>query len=131
MSVDLYDAGNGTLTASWMAFGGPSVTSYNAYVNGVFNQNVTIKHAVITGLTETAYSASAVAPTPNNSTRPRNMPPNGLVTDSGTYVITVNSVVAGVETSQARSGTIRMSPRSIMLITPMKRLWPFPNTGLD
>lgn len=86
--------------------------------------------AIVSGLTPESYSAGTVAAPSGNSTRPQNMPPTGTVTPSGTYQFKVVAVKGGVEGVFAER-TCTVSPTSIMLLTPMKRLWPFPNTGLD
>lgn len=86
--------------------------------------------AIVSGLTPESYSPGTIAAASGNSARPQNMPPTGAVTPSGTYQIKVVSVKAGVEGAFAER-TFTVSPTSIMLLSPMKRLWPFPNTGLD
>jgi hypothetical protein len=131
-SLQVIDNQNGTMTLTWPAFAG-TVTpdSYNVYVNGVLNQNVTVRKAVVAGLAGSSYSSSAVAATPNNSARPQNMPPKGVVTDSTTYDFKVVAVKAGVEVAATHDRFVTVSPTSIMLTTPMKRIFPFPNTGLD
>lgn len=131
--IDAYDNLNGSINLAWPPFGGIAPDSYNVYLNGVLNQNVAIRQATVAGLTTASYSSSAIAPTPANGPRPQNMPPNGVVTPSGTYVFQIKAVKTGVEVaaSDAKTLTIGPSSTSIMLTTPMKRLWPFPNTGLD
>jgi hypothetical protein len=129
--IDAYDNLNGSVNLAWPPFGGVAPDSYNVYVNGVLNQNVAVRMATVSGLTPTSYSPGAVAPTPADGPRPQNMPPNGVVTPSGTYVFTIVAVKAGVEVATSDAKTVTLSPSSIMLKTPMKRLWPFPNTGLD
>jgi hypothetical protein len=130
-SLDVYDNLNGSVALSWSPFAGVLASAYNVYVNGVLNQTVTGLSATVSGLQQTTYSAGSVAATPPDGPRPQNMPPNGVVTDSGTYQIWITAVVAGVEVAISASKTVTVSPTSIMLLTPMKRLWPFPNTGLD
>jgi hypothetical protein len=130
--LHVVDNQNGSMTLYWPAFAGTSVpTSYNVYVNGVLNQNVTARTALVAGLTPSSYASAQVAPTPNNSARPQNMPPNGVVTDSPTYDFKVTAVLAGVELAATIDRKVTVSPSSIMLTTPMKRIFPFPNTGLD
>lgn len=129
--IDACDNQNGSITLAWGAFGGGTPDSYNVYVNGVLNQNVTSRRATVTGLTQASYSPNAVAPTPANGPRPQNMPPNGVVTPSGTYAFKVTAVKSGAEVATSDTKTVTAAPASIMLKTPMKRLWPFPNTGLD
>jgi hypothetical protein len=128
---DVYDYLDGSFLLAWGVFTNPAATSYNVYVNGVLNQTVTGIQCIVTGLAQTTYNAAAVAPTPPNGPRPQNMPPNGVVTDSQTYDLKVVAVLGGVEQSATIDAIVTVSPTSIMLTTPMKRLWPFPNTGLD
>ena len=129
--LDAYDAGNGTIKLSWPPFPGIVPDSYNVYVNGVLNQNVLTRLATVTNLPVTTYSPGAVAPTPPDGPRPQNMPPNGVVTPSAAVDFKIVAVKAGVEVAASLDLTITPQPASIMLTTPMKRLWPFPNTGLD
>ena len=128
-AVDAYDMQNGSIALSWGGLQG--ATGYNVYVNGVLNQTVQQPDCVVSGLTVESYSASAIAPASGNSLRPQNMPPNGVVTPSGTYVFSVTAIVGGAEVAITAPKTVTVSPTSIMLLTPMNRLWPFPNTGLD
>jgi hypothetical protein len=87
--------------------------------------------ATVSGLTTASYNAGAVAAPSGNSARPQNMPPKGVVTPSGTYQFNVVAVAGGVEVCTSHFRKITPGPTSLMLKTPMKRLWPFPNTGLD
>ena len=127
----MYDLGAGGLLVAWGPFSGVPPDGYNVYANGNLVESVTVPYAIIGGLAEASYSASAVAATPNNSSRPQNMPPHGVVTNPGTYDISVVGTVSGAEVSPSVHRAVTMQPTSIMLTTPMKRLWPFPNTGLD
>jgi hypothetical protein len=129
--LDAYDQGNGSVNLAWGPVAGVQPASYNVYVNGVLYSNVTTRQATVSGLIQTSYSSSAVAPTPANGPRPQNMPPNGVVTPASTYVFVVTALVAGVEVARSEAASVTPAPVSIMLTTPMKRLWPFPNTGLD
>jgi hypothetical protein len=131
--LSIYDETEGTLLVTWPPFPGFAPSSYNIYVNGVLNQNVLApaRQATISGLISTSYSSGAVAPTPPNGPRPQNMPPNGVVTPSQNYDIKVVALIGSVEVAASMDLTVTPSPTSIMLTTPMKRLWPFPNTGLD
>jgi len=128
-AVDAYDMQKGSIALAWGGLQG--ATGYNVYVNGVFNQTVQQPDCIVSGLTVESYNAAAIATASGNSLRPQNMPPNGVVTPSGTYVFSVTAIVGGVEVSISPPKTVTVSPTSIMLLTPMKRLWPFPNTGLD
>lgn len=130
-ALDVYDNGNGSVRLAWLQFSPVVPDSYNVYVNGVLNQNVPGPLATVTGLTQASYASGAIAPTPNNSTRPQNMPPNGVVTPPGTYDFKVVAVKTGVEIAGSLDKIITVQPTSIMLTTPMRRPFPFPNTGLD
>ena len=111
-AVDIYDYGNGSILVAWGAFQGATPTSYNVYVNGVFNQNVTEQQATISGLQGAAYV-------------------NGVVIPAQTYDIQVHCVVGTLETSLAYRRHITAQPTSVMLTTPMKRIFPFPNSTMD
>lgn len=127
--IDLYDQGGGTILVRWGAFSGPVPDSYNVYVNGVLNQNVTAQLAIVTGLSAASYAVAAVAPNPGNSKRPQSMPPVGVVTPSTTYDIKVAAVKAGVETAASVDRFVTAAPVSLMLATPMRRPFPFPNSA--
>lgn len=131
-ALQVVDNQQGTMTLFWPAFAGTVVPdSYNVYLNGILNQNVAARTAVVTGLTRAAYSSSTVAATPNNSARPQNMPPHGIVTPPGKYDFKVVAVKTGVEIAATLDRIVTVSPTSMMLVTPMPRVFPFPNTGLD
>jgi hypothetical protein len=129
--IDAYDNLNGSINLAWGPFGGVAPDSYNVYVNGALNQNVAVRQATVSGLTPASYAPGGIAAPSGNSARPQNMPPAGIVTPSGTYQFKVVAVKAGVEVATSDTKTVTVSPSSIVLKTPMKRLWPFPNTGLD
>jgi hypothetical protein len=112
--LDAYDYLNGSIKLAWGAFGGTTPDSYNVYVNGVLNQNVLVRQAIVSGLTQAAYN-----------------PATGVLTPSGTYRFTVVAVIAGKEVAGSEHKRVTVSPSSIALVTPMKRLWPFPNSGID
>lgn len=129
--IDIYDGLNGTIKIAWGQFT-PTPQSVNIYVNGILNQTVPFSalQATVTGLTHASYSPSAVAAPSGNGPRPQNMPPNGVVTPSQTYLVSVVAVSNGLERGQIER-LVTVSPTSVMLVTPMKRLWPFPSSGLD
>ena len=128
--LNVIDNQNGSVNLAWVAFTIVVPDSYNVYLNGVLNQNVVGHLATVSGLAKESYANNvAVAPS-GNSVRPQNMPPVGQVTASGTYTFAITAVKTGVEIAVI-SSTITLSPTSVMLVTPMKRLWPFPNSGLD
>lgn len=130
-AIDIYDAGNGTITVAWPPFPGISPASYNVYVNGVLNQNVAAPamQATITGLLGASYSASTVPPAGDGSHRPESLPPVGKITDASSYDIKVVAVVAGVEVAASLDRTVTVQPTSVKLTTPMSRgPFPFPST---
>lgn len=128
-NLDIYDNLNGSVLLEWGVFPGITPASYNIYQNGVVVQNVAIRLATVSGLSITTYSNSAIAAATGNSIRPQNMPPVGVVTPSSTYIFHVSAVVGGVEVARTPRVTVTPGPSSIMLKTPMRRPWPFPNTG--
>lgn len=128
-NLDIYDNLNGSLRLEWGAFPGITPASYNIYQNGVAVQNVATRLATVAGLVLTTYSTSAVSGSTGNSVRPQNMPPVGVVTPSSTYIFHVSAVVGGVEVARTPRVTVTPGPFSIMLKTPMKRVFPYPNTG--
>jgi hypothetical protein len=85
----------------------------------------------VAGLVQCSYNPSSVAAPSNNSARPQNMPPTGVVTPSRTYKFNVVAVASGAEIATSHFRKVTVGPDSIMLKTTMKRLWPFPNSGLD
>ncbi len=112
-ALDVYDYENGSVLLGWSQFPAAVPDSYNVYVNGVLNQNVVGLQATVSGLKQASYS-----------------PATGI-TPASTYDFKVVAVKAGVEIGATLDTTVTVQPTSIMLKTPMKRLWPFPNTGLD
>jgi hypothetical protein len=126
--LEISDNLNGSFNLAWGA-PSPPPSSYNVYVNGVLNQNVTQAQALVAGLTIESYNKAAVAPATGNSVRPQNMPPVGVVTTSQTVLIWVTAVYAGVEQVRTPHRRVTVNPSSIALITPMKRPFPFPSTG--
>lgn len=131
-ALQVVDNQNGTMSLFWPAFAGTVIPdSYNVYVNGVLNQNVAARTAVVSGLTRASYSSGAVAAIPNNSARPQNMPPNGVVTPPGKYDFKVVAVKTGVEIAATLDRIVTVSPTSTMLVTSMRQIFPFPNTGLN
>lgn len=155
--LDAYDNLNGSIILAWGPFS-MSPDSFNIYVNGVLYASVDniddldllsgsplqlldggvlqllistgdFDTFVVSGLQQTTYSNSAVAPATGNSLRPQNMPPKGVVTPSGTYLFNVVAVLRGIEVSTSSTATVTVNPTSIMLTTPMKRIWPFGESG--
>lgn len=107
--LDAYDNGNGTMLLAWIPFG-VATDSYNVYLNGVLNQSVSTRTATVTGLHGASYNGA-------------------VITAPGTYTFTVVARHAGVETLAAPSHRLTVQPTSVMLVTPMKRPFPFPNTA--
>jgi hypothetical protein len=110
-AIDVYDNGNGSVQLAWPQLAS-AVDSYNVYVNGVLNQNVATRRATVTGLQGASYNGATVTP-------------------PTTYDFKVVAVSGGVEVAASLDRQITVQPTSTMLTTPMKRLFPFPNTGLD
>lgn len=110
--IDVYDNGNGSVQLAWMQLSAVVPDSYNVYVNGVLNQNVAIQKATVTGLKGASYNGATVTP-------------------PTTYTFKVVAVKTGVEIAGSMDRTITIQPTSVMLTTPMKRPFPFPNTQLD
>lgn len=127
--LDIQDNGGGSLTLSWPQFTPTVPGSYNVYVNGALNQNVLARTAIITGLQSATYAKAAVAAPSGNSLRPQNMPPVGQVTPAAKYTVHVAAVVGGVESARTLGREVTPGPTSLMLTTPMKRIYPFPLTG--
>lgn len=111
-ALDLYDNGNGSIQVTWPPFPLASLPdSYNVYLNGVLNQNVATRRATITGLAGASYNGATITP-------------------ASTYTVYVTAVKGGVETAVLGTSRITVGPTSVMLTTPMKRIFPFPQTGL-
>lgn len=110
--LDAYDNGNGSVQLAWPQFPGVVPDSYNVYVNGVLNQNVVPQRATVTGLHGASYNGAVVTP-------------------PTTYAFKVVGVKAGVEIAASLDLKLTVQPTSVMLKTPMRRPFPFPNTGLD
>lgn len=110
--IDVYDNGNGSVQLAWPQFTPVVPDSYNVYVSGVLNQNVAIPRATVTGLKGASYNGATVTP-------------------ATTYIFKVVAVKAGVEIAGSLDKRITVQPTSMMLTTPMRRPFPFPNTGLD
>lgn len=127
--LDIQDNGGGSLTLSWPQFTAAAPASYNVYVNGALAQNVATRTATLTALQCASYNKAAVPPTPANGPRPQSMPPVGVVTPALKYRIHVAAVVGGVESARTVGQDVTPSPSSLMLVTPMRRVYPFPLTG--
>ena len=115
IDFDIYDNGNGSVTLRWGPFTATAPAtpdSYNVYVNGVLNQNVPGLTATVTGLTIESYNASTQT-----------------VTASVPYTFKVVAVYAGREAGASYPDkTVNPGPQVVPFVTPMKRLFPFPNT---
>lgn len=127
---DIYDNGGGSVSLAWGAFQS-GAASYNVYLDGVLNQNVTARKATVAGLVVASYAANAAAASGGNSLRPQNMPPVGLVSGPARHTIHITAVVSGVERGRTIDKFVTPAPSSVMLTTPMRRIYPFPLTGLD
>jgi hypothetical protein len=141
--LSIYDGLNGTVTLQWGPFWPPTPTGYDVYQR-------TVTYVPVYQPPSGAFGPSAGAYTPqfgpwqllaNLSGTTLIYTATGLqiasynaasqvVTPSQTYEFRVVAVSAGQE-SGVVSQIVTPGPQSISLVTPMKRLWPFPNTGLD
>jgi hypothetical protein len=117
-TLEVYDKLNGSVYLAWPTLTNP-VDSFNVYVNGVLNQRVFNNglgpggfSCTVTGLKVASYNGS-------------------VKTAALTYDFKVVAVYKGVEVVATLDRIVTPHPDSVMLKTPMKRLWPFPNTGLD
>lgn len=109
--TDAYDNLNGSVQLAWAPKFGPFVPdSWNVYVNGVFNQNVVTPRVTVSGLVHASYNGATVTP-------------------SQKYDFRIVAVKAGVEIAPATDVVVTAGPTSVMLTTPMKRPFPFPNTA--
>lgn len=66
----------------------------------------------VTGLRQTSYNAATQ-----------------VITQAQSYDFKAVAVLAGVEVAATGARKITPQPSSIPLVTPMRRLWPFPNSG--
>lgn len=111
-AVDIYDRGNGTVDLAWPEFPGVVPDSYNVYLNGVLNQNVATRRATVTGLQGASYNGAAITP-------------------PGNYTVKIVAVKTGAEIGASLERLFTAGPSSVQLVTPMRRPFPFPNTGLN
>lgn len=114
LTVDIYDELNGSIDLAWSALGSKIADSYNVYVDGVFNQNVVGLRCTITGLQKASYDIATQTITPSLN-----------------YTIRVVAVIAGVEAVASLDKGVTPNPSSVMLVTPMKRVYPYPDSGLE
>lgn len=116
-TLEVYDNLNGSVYLAWPKLTIP-VDSFNVYVNGVLNQQVFVNgigagfSCTVTGLQTASYV-------------------NGVLKPSLKYDFKVVAVFGGVEIVATLDRHVNPGPSSVMFTTPMKRLWPFPNSGLD
>lgn len=123
-NLDAYDYLNGSLLLAWSELIKPAAASYNIYQRVSTSSSWALVGSVpasatggfqfkVSGLQIARYNSATQAMTP-----------------SLTYEFKV--VAVGNQGECASSSiTVTPGPQSVMLVTPMKRLWPFPNTGLD
>lgn len=111
-NLDVYDNLNGSLSLIWAPFTNVPAGSYNVYVNGVLYANVSGPPATVAGLQIATYK-------------------NHVQSPALTYRLNVVAVVNGTEAFSTIHRKVTPHPDSIMLTTPMKRLWPFPNSTID
>jgi hypothetical protein len=144
-SLNLVDNKNGSVSLYWGEMVTPPAASYNVYMRSItyvanfqptytpnfgfgpsaqgytptygvwaLQGNVAGHSFTVSGLTECSYN-----------------PGTGIETPPGSYEFNVAAVVAGVEVAVSQYVHCTLQPLNIMLTTPMKRLFPFPNTGLN
>ena len=116
-NLDVYDNLNGSVNLYWGVLTVPA-DSYNVYVNGVLRQNVLNSGLpgsltyTVTGLQIASYDGSVKTPALN-------------------YDFKVVAVFNGAEVVATLDTIVTPNPTSVMLVTSMPRLFPFPNTGLN
>jgi len=140
--LDAYDYMDGKVLLAWPELTLPAAQSYNVYVNGVLFASIgkIAGHAYVLnlnaeGLTETLVSATSTATgwqaIVTGLTQASYNKGTQVITPPGVYKFKVVAVFAGLEQVASTEVTMSPSPTTVALVTPMKRLWPFPNSGLD
>ena len=109
-TFEITDAGNGSINLAWPVFPGITPDSYNVYLNGALNQNVSARSCVISGLQGASYNGAVKTP-------------------ALTYDVKIVAVKGGVEQAMCMDRLVTAQPTSVALKTPMRRPFPFPNTG--
>lgn len=115
--IDIYDYLNGSVLVAWGAFT-LAPQGYNVYVNilgqpDVFYGFTSTLQMAIHGLTTASYNVGTQTQTP-----------------SSTYQVKIVAISNGLERGEI-ARIVTPGPTSVQLTTPMKRLYPFPNTGLN
>lgn len=116
--LDIYDYLNGSVLLAWGQFT-PIPQSYNIYVS-VAGSHIDTLYATTNGLQQVVKGLTIASYNPSTQ----------VLTPSTSYHFKVVAVTNGLERGEIGK-TMTPSPTSVMLLTAMKRLWPFPNTGLD
>jgi hypothetical protein len=143
--LDVYDKLNGSVLLAWGEMLLPAADSYNVYVNGVLVANVSAltfeyrlengggDYQLEDGLGDYVLDTidNNFDTTVSNLTQASYNPASQVITPSGVYTFNVCAVDAGTEIVSSRFFKMSPSPTSVMLVTPMKRIFPFPNTGLN
>ena len=140
--LDAYDYMDGKVLLAWPELTLPAAQSYNVYVNGVLfaSINKIAGHAYVLnlnaeGLTETLVSATSTATgwqaIVTGLTQASYNSGTQVITPPGVYKFKVVAVFAGIEQVASTEVTMSPSPTTVALVTPMKRLWPFGNSGLS
>jgi hypothetical protein len=107
-AIEVEDDLNGSATIVWPAC--PNAVAYNIYVNGALKLTTTGRLAYVAGLQQASYV-------------------NYVQKPSLTYTFFVTAIVSGAEQMFAIEKQFTPAPTSVALVTPMRRPWPFPNTG--
>lgn len=138
--LDIYDYMDGAVLLAWGMFV-PAAQSFNIYQRSVTFRPVEQPPANAFGVSAGPYIAT---PGPWAQISPVFLNAlncvvsglqiatysSGIITPAMTYDFKVVAVISGVERGSIHK-RVTPGPQSVVLTTPMKRLWPFPNTGLD
>jgi hypothetical protein len=144
---DIYDNMDGSLKLAWGAFT-PLADSYNVYVDGVLNQNVDgqpiplfIDLEKSSGELQLAdgtfYQMENGTSTPGIMCTVKGLQiatydvETQVITPAHTYDIKIVGVLNGVESGVSLDLPVTPGPTSVQLTTQMKRLYPFPNSGIE
>ncbi len=107
-AIEVQDDLNGEATIAWPAC--PGAAGYNVYVNGELKLTTTGRVAYVSGLQPASYV-------------------NGVAQPALTYFLFVTAIVGFQEQMFAIERKFTPAPTSVMLLTSMRRPFPFPNTG--
>lgn len=121
--LDAYDYLNGSVLLAWAQLVKPSATSYNIYQQ-VYPSGAWVLIGAVPGTgPDYQFIANGLQITSYN-------PASQIITPSLTYQFKVVAVANGAECAETAI-IVTPGPTSVALVTPMKRLWPFPSSGLS